>query len=373
MTRAVLAACVAIRLAVAAAAWTVTDPARLLAWDIGRFSEVAEGGRPWIDHAVEYPPLMVGAIVATFSVTDSLAEANRLLIATTLVADLLTALIVYRAASDRAALWYLGVGLVLLPEQYLRLEVLPGILAAAALAMVLSRPRLAGGFAALGAAAKVWPALLLVGFLAARRLRAAAGIVVAGGLMVMLWVALFRTDAIGQVISLRAATGWQAETLPGSLAALADPTATVRLELDAYRIGTLVPWVVTALRAVAVAAMAVLATIGWRAGQRDVVTVATATLGAVAALLVTAPLLSTQFLLWLSVPAAFAVGHDRLPTSVAASGLATVITGITLKVVGPAGVAAPLAAASLLVRDAALIVVVLAAGYELAAAGRAGA
>ncbi len=372
VARAVIVASVVLRVGVAVALLLISDPATLNDWDIGRFAQVANGGVPWVDQPVEYPPVMVAVITVIFGLTGSVVAAHRVLVLATLVTDLLTAAIIGRAAGPNSAAWYLGIGLVLLPEQYLRLEVLPGVLAAGALAVVARRPAVAGALAAMGAAAKVWPALLVVGFVAARQWRAALATALAGAAMVGAWAAGFGTDAVTQVVALRGATGWQIETLPGSVVALIDPEATVRRELDAYRIGTLIPWLVTVLRLTAIGAMITLAALGWRRGNRSTTTVAVATLGAVAALLVTAPLLSTQFLLWCSVPAAVAVGRHSIPNSVLASGVATVLTGLTMKLVGAAGAATPWAAAVLLSRDVALVVVVVTAAYELATADRTG-
>ena len=235
-------------------------------------------------------------------------------------------------------------------------------------------------------------------------------------------------DPLEQVISLRGAAGWHLESIPGSLVALftADEA---ELQLNAYRIGTLNPTIVLLGRALTVAVAATLviralrnrhvaphpvaspttdqpsiATIdssttvepsnrttnepsatpmpapanepdvaGELAGvELDLTLVAVVVLGAVTALIVTAPLLSPQFLLWLTPWAALTVIHNvdhdgtgsnddahrnhhpaRSPIAWLV-GAATLITGTVLLIHGPAGVGAPAAAVGLLIRDGVL-------------------
>lgn len=92
--------------------------------------------------------------------------------------------------------------------------------------------------------------------------------------------------------------------------------------------------------------------------------VAVVMVGAVSALLVTAPLLSPQFLLWLTPWAALArPNRSSRPAPSPAPlvwpvGMATVLTGVTLAVFGPPDLDAPLPALLLLGRDACLIAAV---------------
>lgn len=201
----------------------------------------------------------------------------------------------------------------------------------------------------------------------------------------MAWLAITGAglEPVDQVLSLRGATGWHVESLPGAVVSLfsADPA---KLELNAYRIGILRPGLVTVGRGLAILAMAALALAGWRqtrasaaesiggdsagwspnGGVPTVTVFATATLGAVAALLVTAPLLSPQFLVWLTPWAALLVG-DRSSTAgpmvinadraVALTALAAALTGIALHGFGPADLAATGPAALLTVRNLALV------------------
>lgn len=73
------------------------------------------------------------------------------------------------------AYWLLFVPLVG-PLLYFRFDLLPAVLAGAGLMWLANRPRLAGGLIGLGAATKLWPALLIAPMLAPRRSRVPAAV-----------------------------------------------------------------------------------------------------------------------------------------------------------------------------------------------------
>ena len=144
-----------------------------------------------------------------------------------------------------------------------------------------------------------------------------------------------------------------------------DGRSGVRLELNAFRIGTLVPWMVTAGRLLAVMAIAALT---WRArrtvGRHPAAVLGTVMTGGVAALIVTSPLLSPQFLLWLTPWAALVTvdgaeaadgSGRRVAAPVVLTGAATVVTGLVLALFGPPDLAHPVAAATLAVRNGLLL------------------
>ena len=266
----------------------VDEATELAGWDIERFLAIArDGGRAWRDAAVEYPP---GSVIV-FELLDRLSPsgavglvtAHRVLVLIALSADLAVAWLLHRR-DRRAGLTYLLLGLPLVPMGLLRLDIVAALPAVAAVLLVTrpspcpepvnepSRLTAAGALVAAGAMIKLWPALLIPALWSGRRERAAAAGIVAGALTTMWWLlwAGAGLDPIRQVVDLRGATGWQLESVGGVLTTLADaaglrtlgPEEGVRLELNAFRIGTLIPWLVTVGRAVAVAAMAALA---WRA------------------------------------------------------------------------------------------------------------
>jgi hypothetical protein len=389
------------------------EPAELAGWDAERFQEIADREEgAWAGQPVEYPP---GSVVVLDRVAgDDVVATHRRLVALSLVVDLGTALALWRRIGPGTGRAFLLLGLPLVPLGYQRLDTLVTALAVvAALALLApgaappdrstgragstgpplgaARRRqaadaLAASAIAVGALTKVWPLVLVVGAVAIGRWRAAVGGLVTTALLGGLWLVMVGDglEPIDQVVSLRGATGWHVESLPGTLVALVGDTPT-RLELNAYRIGTLAPGLVTAGRVVAVTVMGLLAFAGRSAGARrsgplPVCGVGPATraaddtrrvlgltvLGAVATLLVTAPLLSPQFLVWTTPFAALLVDPDGgvAPPDRPAVGLAAaaaVLTGLTLTAVGPADLAGTVPASLLTIRNLCLATLPLAA------------
>lgn len=358
----------------------------LAGWDAERFQEIAERDGPaWSDHPVEYPPgsVMVFDHLAGADVVDT----HRRLVALSVLLDLGVALALARRVGRSPASAYLWLGLPLVPFGYQRLDTLVTTIAVVGALALLHRAdtarhrAVADGLAATaiatGTMVKVWPILLVVGAVAIGRWRAAlaAGLLTGAAGLTWLGVVGDGFGPVDQVLSLRGATGWHVESLPGSLVALFG-SGSAGLELNAYRIGTLRPGLVTAGRVLAMAAMVVLAAAGRRrtgvrsrrdgTGGDDRPTFALTTLGAVAALVVTAPLLSPQFLVWLIPFAALAwPSHHRAPAvpvrpALATTALAAVLTGVALHGFGPAGLSATVPAGLLTLRNLALLGVVLA-------------
>ncbi|MEL7155702.1 MAG: hypothetical protein AAFN30_03780 [Actinomycetota bacterium] len=368
--------------------WT-NSPAELEGWDVERFQAISEvEGRPWVDEPVEYPP---GSVVAIEAVARSgVVGTHRVLTLASLLVDLAVAFAVGGLGGRRAAAAYLVLGLPLVPMGLLRFDLwaaLAAVLAAAAL-----RQRRPGGFAlfaAAGALIKVWPALIVAAAVATRRFRAAGAATVAMAAAGIAWLgwAGWSLDPVDQVLSLRGATGWHLESIPGSIVALATGADPV-LEQNAYRIGTLDERLVVAGRAVTVAvvvAATALALARRRGGPTtdddETPVVALVMVAAVGALVVTSPLLSPQFLLWLT-PWVALIPHRpstdrgagpiaRWPTLWLLTFAATATTGVVLTVYGPPRLAEPTPALLLLGRDGLLVGIVLVALVGLARSGRA--
>ncbi len=406
----------AVAVRVVAAAVLVAGPwtnqaTELAGWDVARFQQMAdEPGRPYADHEVEYPPGSVVLIEALAG--GGVVRTHRLLVSLSLAVDLGVAALVRRVGGDRAAGAYLLLGLPLVPMGLLRFDLWAALAAMGAMAVAAtttgrrpsptpgaepdrvgsantgpantrpaSGPALAADVAvgllvAVGALVKVWPALLVAALWAVGRGRAAAASLVAMAAAGAAWLAWAGAglDPVRQVLSLRGATGWHVESIPGSLVALFG-SSEPELQLDAFRIGRLDSRLVLAGRAITLAVVAALA-VGVRRtrqaaptgpGDRRATGMALVMLGATSALIVTAPLLSPQFLLWLTPWAALTTSsrsssltrtaHGQVPAVL--TGAAAVLTGATLDTFGPAGAGRPPAALLLLARDVVVVGIVI--------------
>lgn len=390
-----------------------SDADTLQDWDIDRFAAIANAsGRPWVDHQVEYPPGTV--IIADVLIDDdsdaALVQGHRRLIVATLLIDGATALLLHRRVAPLAGLTYLAIGTPAIGLALVRLDLWAAFAATAALLCL--KPERAGSqhrwlsasqFAVLvtvGWLIKLFPAFLVPIAFGMRAYRHVLAALTVSALTLGLWVWWAGTDAITQVVSLRDATGWHLESIPGSLTALFG-SSPVQLEADAFRIGTINPTIVTIGRGLTLGLLAAMLwwISPWYQRRRTSVTAAgtdsptaTATplrsgplridgqpamssielpalmmLSVVAAMIVTAPLLSPQFVLWLIPFAACLVTSERdLRRIEVVSTAATVaLTAIVLTLWSPPELGTPIAAALLLARDAALIVVALTAAWRV--------
>ncbi|MDH3680337.1 MAG: hypothetical protein OEV40_10365, partial [Acidimicrobiia bacterium] len=369
--------------------WT-NEAEELVGWDVARFQALAdESGRHWVDHPVEYPPGSVILIEAVAS--NGVVETHRTLAATSLAIDLGVAAVLGALTGRRAAATYLLIGLPLVPMGLVRFDLWS--VAAAVLAVAALRQRRSGAFAALtaiGALIKVWPALLVAVSVSLGRRAATVAAIAALLLAGAGWLAYggWSLDPIDQVLSLRGATGWHVESFGGNLTALTTDEGPER-QLDAFRIGRLDDRIVTAGRALTVAAVGLLVVLGRRASRHgrpvgtksamteaggddlDLEVVALVMLGSTAVLLVTAPLLSPQFLLWLTPWAALLPLHRSRPAlPVMLTGGATTLTGGVLALYGPPRLAETVPALVLLVRNGLLAATVVAAIVAIADLGR---
>lgn len=368
-----------------------TDEAEELAgWDASRFQAIHDApGRPWIDHDVEYPPGSVALIemitVGGGVVGHGVVGTQRLLVALSLVVDLGVAGLLERHRRD-AGLAYLVLGTAAVPAGLLRFDLWAAGCTAIGLVTLAGlrreRPRspgldrnltirnlAIGGFAlavTAGAAIKISPGLLIPVAFAVRRRTEALAAVAVGATIGGAWLFWAGSGALTQITSLRGVTGWHVESVPGSLLALLGD-GQPRFEADAYRIGTLDDGIVLAGRVVTglvVLGLCLLAhrTSATQAGPGE--SAALAMLGSTAALIVTAPLVSPQFLLWLTPPAALAWACGQRRPAVLTGG-AIALTALTLATFGPSGVDHPIAATLLLLRDGLLIGIIVSCAVHL--------
>ncbi|MFV0257997.1 MAG: hypothetical protein ACK5PP_06075 [Acidimicrobiales bacterium] len=349
--------------------WT-DEAGELAGWDIERFQVVADlDGRPYVDQPVEYPP---GSVVAIELVAGGdLVTTHRVLAVASLLVDLAIAAALARWWRPSTGVAYLLAGLPLVPMGYVRFDLWATALAVlAAAALVRNRVGATAAATTAGALVKVWPVMLVAAAVAVHRTRAAVVTVLTGAAAGIVWLAYAggSLDPVDQVVSLRGATGWHVESLAGSLIALTTDATPTR-QLDAFRIGTLDPRLVLLGRLATLAAVAGLVMLGRRgtggtgpAGRaRDELVVGAVTLGATAAMVVTAPLLSPQFLLWLTPWLAIVAtsSADGARAVTWASGIAIGLTGLVLAVWSPPELAGTAPALLLLARDAALVAVVV--------------
>ncbi len=247
------------------------SPAELDGWDGARFHAIAtEPGRPWLDHPVEYPPgtVLIAEVLARGTGAGGVVDTNRRLVFASLGVDLALAGLLAARVGNRPAVAYLVLGTAMIPMGLLRLDLWATLAATVGVIELagLRRDGPAGsatadrepsvgarhavGFAlavTVGWLIKIFPALLIPAAIAIRSWRAAIAATVTSLVAGIAWVAYGGIDAIEQVVSLRGATGWHLESVPGSIVSLASG-GPPRLEADAYRIGTLDPTIVLAGR-----------------------------------------------------------------------------------------------------------------------------
>jgi hypothetical protein len=305
----------------------VADDFSILGGDVRRYAEYFGGGTPYRDFPVEYPPLALGLawLVDRPSVWQNIA----LLAATQLVIELLITTVLWRTWGRRVGIAYLilGTPMVFFPFPYVRIDLLSVLLAVCGVALARTRRPVAGG-AVLAAAvfAKVWPVVLMPALLLRRQWRGVVAWAVTGIVGLVAWVAWAGAEAVEQVATFRGAKGWQIESFPGVVLHMLDPEGS-RVEQGAWRTAAEVPGWSKVVMALAVAAVFVMA---WRwaamarASRRELAIDALAPLAVILAMLVFAPILSPQYVLWFLPFAAIVAVRDRL-----VGGLALAVTALS--------------------------------------------
>lgn len=364
--------------------WT-NEASELVGWDIARFWAIAsEPGRHWADHAVEYPPGSV-VLIEALTVSDVVWSHRSLVIASLVVEFALVAGLT-RLIGRIGAAAYLTLSLPLVPGGLVRFDLWATGLAVIAFAALTSgdrrrpsseRPTL-GAAATLGlvvgAAVKVMPILVVVVAIGRRQWKVVGATVIGGLAATGAWVLYGGGDAISQVLSLRGATGWHVESVAGAITTLTTDEG-ARFEADVYRIGTIdqrIVWLGRGLLAGVAAAFIGLRLRADRAGDRPLRSADAAIVVAlIAGMLVTAPLLSPQFLLWLTPFAAVIAADEgwRNPV-VLVTAASTALTGATLATFGPPGLDVPSAAALLTLRNALLVALIPLCARHLMASDR---
>lgn len=339
---------VAAHVAVAVVLVVLPLPDDLSGWDVGRFAAIADQpGRPWRDVDVEYPP---GTLLLTEALgAPAAAVLNDRLAVLGLACVLAIAVALGRIAGRRATVGWLAASLLLLPRALQGYDLVTALAVVLAVGAARRRPAVAGVLLAVGALVKTWPAVVLPAFWAARHRRAVVVAGAVGAVAAVAWVAYAGLDGPRQVLTFRGATGWHVESVPGTVLAFAGDAA--RYEAGSYRVGSIDP----VLRFGLLAAFGAVALAMVRRPRR----LAVGALTLAAALLVTSPLLSPQFLGWLVPLAVLAwLDGDRTPAglTIAAAGMTTAVFAAW----SPPELDSMAPAAALTFRNALLIAVVIA-------------
>lgn len=314
--------------------------------DVGRYHEIATGPTFWLGQEVEFPP-----VTALFIWIGARWGDNSLgiVMALNLGLHLATAAVLLRGWGTRAVDTYLLLTLPLLPLTLFRVDHLAVLFAVSGMAAARrDRDGRSAALLAVGVLAKLWPAALLAGLPRARlRLVAmtSATVVVLGGS----WVAAFGTGALRQVLTFRGSSGWQVESLPGSMLRLFTGGLPF-WEGGAWRVGD--PPVVATGFLVVLGVVVVLA-------ARRIHEVERRALALVTGVLVTTPLLSPQFLLWICPFVAMLRKGPVRRQAAQVTGLALVLSMVLSAYYGPLLDGDPLALGTLLLRNLLLVVVLL--------------
>ncbi len=267
----------------------------------------------------EYPTPVVWILQLPYAATGGFRSGYLVgFIGFMLILDAAFTYALYRAAGrrhDRSVDFWLLFVFLLGPLAYVRFDLLPAVLAGGALLAARRRPWVSGALTGLGAAVKLWPALLIPTFLAHRPDRRPAGlafVVVGFGLAAVSLLA-------GGMTRLFSPLTWQSDrglqiesvwSIPLMVARAVRPDAFV-VEISRYQayeiFGPGVPiWVGVSNVAtvVGLATLAVLFVRAFRIGGGTPVAVAFLMLTTVAVMIVTNKTLSPQYLLWLAGPGA---------------------------------------------------------------------
>ena len=199
------------------------------------------------------------------------------------------------------------------PLCYVRFDMLPAVLAGGAMLAARTRPWVTGALTGLGAAIKLWPALLIAAFLAHRPDRKAAGLAFIGvgfGLA-LLSLVLGGRSRLFSPLTWQSDRGLQIESVwasPVMIARALDPTGWVVKTSPYQAYEVFGPGVSTALVASTVATVAGLAVIAllsvraFAAREPSPVAIGLLILVTVAIMTVTNKTLSPQYVLWLGGP-----------------------------------------------------------------------
>jgi hypothetical protein len=282
--------------------------------DFDRYYEIGSThGRPYVDYQVEHPIGTLLVFKALARLPGGRAGFGLGIVVLDLIAD---AIIVGSLAWGWGTAAAICGAAALIPVLGLFFNRIDSWSTAAAILAVAAwrhnRPMVLGCALAIGTAFKLWPLVLATLMIVPWRDRRSLVAIVAfaataaafGGAAI--WIA--GSKGVVEVLTFRGATGWQIESLVGSLVHLTD-SQTLRMESGAWRIGTING---TLSIAMFLAAAPICVWSSWRGARVN--RVGAGWLASVTALLLLSALLSAQYVIWLAPAAAIAwtEGDKRL-------------------------------------------------------------
>jgi hypothetical protein len=293
--------------------------------DFDRYYQIATGtGRPYVDYQVEHP-IGTWLVFKALAAPGSRGAFARGVVILNGCADAIIVVSLLGAWGTPAAAYYAVVAAPIADLLFNRIDLWS--MAAATLAVAAWRTRRTCTSAvalAVGASLKLWPLILATSLLqrpssqplsqprdaGAARIRAGAIFALGGSALAALALTLAGGRAILDVLTFRSATGWQIESMVGSVLHLFGGASAgpIRLESGSWRIGLMGGRVSIAAFAAA-APVCIWAT--WRGFRRQMP--GTGWLAAVSILFSFSALLSAQYVGWL-IPGgalAWAEGNRR--------------------------------------------------------------
>jgi len=211
---------------------------------------------------------------------------------------------------DRSITFWLLFVLLIGPLSYLRFDILPAVLAGAALLYARRVPWVTGALTGLGAAIKLWPALLWLAFLAHKPTRkpVTVAFLASGVGLAVLSLVFGGWSRLISPLTWQSGRGLQIESVwatPLMIARAADPQRWT-VDMSRFQAFEIFGPGVSALLLLSnvatllgLAAMIVLYVRGFRATRPDQVAIGLVVLSIVAIMIVTNKTLSPQYLLWL--------------------------------------------------------------------------
>jgi hypothetical protein len=268
---------------------------------VARFTEIGSAeGRPYRDFPVEYPPVSLAAIEVTAGPNGN--ETGAHLVWLILLFDLATVAGLSFGWGPRTAVAYLFLTAPLLGFLYTTIDLIAVALAVWALALVVrGRDRLGGVAMAAAILAKVWPLVLLPVLVLERKRRALVWSFGSLALGTFAWVWWGGASGLVQVATQRQTPGWEYESAVGSVIwALGRNFVIVN---DSTRVGVAPGWAKALLLG---AALVGIAAVWYRASRREPRELGLPTVAALSILMLSAPLLSPPYMIWLAPWAAIA-------------------------------------------------------------------